>query len=76
MSKQLKYRLVELKERNKLTYRSIATFCHVTERQVVNWSNIEIGDPASISGDKLWMLSKLFSCSMESMYNQPDLITA
>jgi len=76
MSKQLKYRIVELKEKQKLTYRSIATFCQVTERQVLNWSNIEIEDNISISADKLRMLAKLFHISMEEMYTQGELITA
>ena len=76
MSKQLKYRIVELKEKQKLTFRSIATFCQVTERQVLNWSNIEIEDNISISADKLRMLAKLFHLSMEEMYTQGELITA
>jgi transcriptional regulator with XRE-family HTH domain len=76
MSKQLKYRLVEFKEMNKLTYKAIATFCQVTERQVVTWAQIEKNAPASISADKLRMLSELFSCSMEAMYNKEELVPA
>jgi hypothetical protein len=76
MNKQLKYRILEFKELNQLTFRSIATFCQVTERQVVNWSQIEIDSHTSIAGDSLRLLSQMFSCPMEELHTKEDLITA
>jgi hypothetical protein len=76
MSKQLKYKILDLKKDHALTFIKLATICQVTERQIINWCNIPTDHYSSIPSDKLRLLSEYFNISMEEMYTESDLITA
>ena len=76
MSNILKYRILELKNKNGDTIKSLATKCQVTEMGMRLWMYMPISHLGSIPSDKLKIIADHYGISMNEMYTQPDLITA
>jgi transcriptional regulator with XRE-family HTH domain len=66
----LKYRLKQLREHSKKTFRELATKCQVTEMTYRNWENYTIDADASIPSDKLLILADQYDCQMEDLYTK------
>jgi transcriptional regulator with XRE-family HTH domain len=69
MSKVLKYNLKDRIKNKGLTAMDIATKCQIHPQSVYLWAKLTQNDPSSIPSDKLKILSKIFECSMDDLYN-------
>lgn len=71
MSKQLKYRLRELRLFQNKTCLFMATKCQVTEATYRLWELYPIKDKRMVPSDHLRTLCKELGISMEEVFNEP-----
>ena len=76
MSNILKYRLLELKNNNGDTIKTLATKCQVTEMGMRKWLFMPQSHGGSIPSDKLKILADHYGLRMEELYSHTEFITA
>ena len=73
MSKNLKYRIKEFKNKHSLTYEEIGDACRRDRNTVRLWCSIEQGSITSVPSDSIRIMAQLFGCTMEELHTESTL---